>query len=155
WEIRGDRRHFTHSKVMAWVAFDRGIKLCEQLGREGPVARWREIRDEIHAQVCQEAWSEELGSFTQSYGSAELDATLLQLPLVGFLSPDDARVRGTVRALRQHLCDDGFVRRYRADRAIDGLEGGEGAFIACSFWLVDALALDGRIDEASELFERL
>jgi GH15 family glucan-1,4-alpha-glucosidase len=155
WEVRGHRRHFTHSKVMAWVAFDRGIRFCEEFGRDGPVDRWRKIRAEIHAQVCREAWSERLGAFTQSYGSPELDASVLLLPLVGFLSPEDPRIRGTVRAVQEHLCDGGFVRRYRSDQAIDGLPDGEGTFLPCSFWLVDALALDGRDEEAAELFERL
>jgi GH15 family glucan-1,4-alpha-glucosidase len=155
WEVRGKRRHFTHSKVMAWVAFDRGIRLCEELGREGPADRWRAIRDEIHAEVCREAWDDQLGSFTQSYGSPELDASLLLLPLVGFLPTNDPRIRGTVRAVQEQLSWDGFLLRYRSEQAIDGLPAGEGAFLPCSFWLVDALALDGRRDEATELFERL
>jgi GH15 family glucan-1,4-alpha-glucosidase len=155
WEIRGEQRHFTHSKVMAWVAFDRGIKLCEEFGRQGPLRRWRRIRSDIHAQVCDQAWNYELGSFTQSYGSAQLDAGLLLLPLVGFLPPDDPRIRGTVAAIRQHLAWDGILLRYRSEQHLDGMPPGEGAFLPCSFWLVDALALDGRQDEATELFERL
>jgi GH15 family glucan-1,4-alpha-glucosidase len=155
WEVRGQRRHFTHSKVMAWVAFDRGIKLCEEFGREGPVERWRAIRNAIHAQVCREAWNKELGSFTQSYGSSRLDASLLLLPLVGFLPPEDPRVRGTLEAVRAQLSSDGFLLRYRSEETIDGLPAGEGTFLPCSFWLVDALALDGRHDEAAALFERL
>jgi GH15 family glucan-1,4-alpha-glucosidase len=155
WEVRGEPRHFAHSKVMAWVAFDRAIKLCEELGRPGPVERWRAIRDEIHAEVCREAWNDELGSFTQSYGSQRLDASLLLLPLVGFLPPEDPRIRGTVRSVRERLSCDGFVLRYRSEESVDGLPAGEGAFLACSFWLVDALALDGRDAEAAELFERL
>jgi GH15 family glucan-1,4-alpha-glucosidase len=155
WEVRGTRRHFTHSKVMVWVAFDRGIKLCEEFGRQGPVERWRAIRDEIHAQVCQEAWNDELGSFTQSYGSRQLDASLLLLPIVGFLPHEDPRVRGTLDAVRTHLAADGFLLRNRVEEAIEGLPTGEGAFLPCSFWLVDALALDSRQDEATELFERL
>jgi GH15 family glucan-1,4-alpha-glucosidase len=155
WEVRGGRRHFTHSKVMAWVAFDRGIKLCEEFGREGPLERWRAIREEIHAQVCREAWSEELSSFTQSYGGSRLDASLLLLPQFGFLPPDDLRIRGTLTAVQRELSRDGFLMRYDSDDAIDGLPTGEGAFLACSFWLVDALALDGRRDEADELLERL
>jgi GH15 family glucan-1,4-alpha-glucosidase len=155
WEIRGRRRHFTHSKVMAWVAFDRGVRLCEELGRPGPVDHWRAIRDEIHADVCRHAWNDRLGSFTQSYGSPRLDASLLLLPLVGFLPPGDPRIRGTVRAVRAQLSWDGFVLRYRSEQGVDGLPVGEGAFLACSFWLVDALALEGRHDEAAELFERL
>jgi GH15 family glucan-1,4-alpha-glucosidase len=153
--VRGQRRHFTHSKVMAWVAFDRGIKLCEEFGREGPVERWRAIRNAIHAQVCREAWNKELGSFTQSYGSSRLDASLLLLPLVGFLPPEDPRVRGTLEAVRAQLSSDGFLLRYRSEETIDGLPAGEGTFLPCSFWLVDALALDGRHDEAAALFERL
>jgi GH15 family glucan-1,4-alpha-glucosidase len=155
WEVRGSRRHFTHSKVMPWVAFDRGIKLCEEFGREGPVERWRAIRDEIHTQVCREAWNHELGSFTQSYGSSRLDASLLLLPLVGFLPPHDPRIRGTLKAVQAQLSSDGFLLRYRPEQALDGLPVGEGTFLPCSFWLVDALALDGRHDEAAELFERL
>jgi GH15 family glucan-1,4-alpha-glucosidase len=155
WEVRGGRRHFTHSKVMAWVAFDRGIRFCEELGREGPVERWRAIRDEIHAQVCRQGWNDELGSFTQSYGDSRLDASLLLLPQVGFLPPEDPRVRGTLAAVQRQLSIDGFVLRYRSEDEIDGLPSGEGAFLPCSFWLVDALALDGRHDRATELFERL
>jgi GH15 family glucan-1,4-alpha-glucosidase len=155
WEVRGKRRHFTHSKVMAWVAFDRAIRLCEEFGRDGPVERWRAIRDEIHAQVCREAWSDRLGSFTQSYGSSQLDASLLLLPQVGFLPPEDPRVRGTLHAVQRQLSFEGFLLRYRTEHAIDGLPAGEGTFLPCSFWLVDALTLDGRHDEATELFDRL
>jgi GH15 family glucan-1,4-alpha-glucosidase len=155
WEVRGGRRHFTHSKVMAWVAFDRGIKFCEEFGRDGPVERWRAIRDEIHAQVCRDAWSDELGSFTQSYGSSRLDASLLLMPLVGFLPAEDPRIRGTLDAVQEQLSADGFLFRYRSEEAVDGLPAGEGTFLPCSFWLVDALAHDGRQDEAAELFERL
>jgi GH15 family glucan-1,4-alpha-glucosidase len=155
WEVRGGRRHFTHSKVMAWVAFDRGIRFCEELGREGPLERWRAIRDEIHAQVCRRGWNDELGSFTQSYGIPQLDASLLLLPQVGFLPPEDPRVRGTLAAVQRQLSVDGFLLRYRSEEQVDGLPFGEGAFLPCSFWLVDALALDGRHDEATELFERL
>jgi GH15 family glucan-1,4-alpha-glucosidase len=155
WEVRGGPRHFTHSKVMAWVAFDRGIKLCEEYGREGPLERWRAIRDEIHAQACREAWNGELCSFTQSYGSSQLDASLLLLPLVGFLPPEDPRIRGTLAAVQRQLSVDGFLLRYQSEEGIDGLPAGEGTFLPCSFWLVDALVLDGRRDEAAALFERL
>jgi GH15 family glucan-1,4-alpha-glucosidase len=155
WEVRGGRRHFTHSKVMAWVAFDRGIKMCEEFGLEGPLERWRAIRDEIHAEVCREGWNDELGWFTQSYGGSRLDASLLLSPQVGFLPSDDPRVRGTLAAVQRELTADGFLRRYRSEEEIDGLPFGEGTFLPCSFWLVDALALDGRHDEAAELFERL
>jgi GH15 family glucan-1,4-alpha-glucosidase len=140
---------------MAWVAFDRAIKLCDELGRPGPVEHWRAIRDEIHAEVGREAWDAELGSFTQSYGSQRLDASLLLMPLVGFLPADDPRIRGTLRAVQEQLSCDGFVLRYRSEEGVDGLPAGEGAFLPCSFWLVDALALEGRHDEAAELFERL
>jgi GH15 family glucan-1,4-alpha-glucosidase len=154
WEVRGRPQHFTYSKAMAWVAFDRAIKLCEEFGRRGPVARWRGIRDTIHAEVCREAWNNELGSFTQSYGSTRLDASLLLLPAIGFLPPEDDRIRRTVDAARTQLLWNGFVLRYRPDERIDGLPPGEGAFLPASFWLVDALALQGRDDEATEVFER-
>jgi GH15 family glucan-1,4-alpha-glucosidase len=155
WEMRSERRHFTHSKVMAWVAFDRGIKLCEEFGLKGPLERWRAIRDEIHTQVCRQGWNDQLGSFTQSYGSPQLDASLLLLPQVGFLPPEDPRIRGTLAAVQGQLSSDGFLLRYRSEHESDGLPTGEGTFLACSFWLVDALALDGRHDEAAALFERL
>ncbi|HWN20576.1 MAG TPA: glycoside hydrolase family 15 protein [Gaiellaceae bacterium] len=158
WEVRGPRRHFTHSKVMAWVAFDRGIRIVEELGRKGPAPRWRRIRDRIRAEVLECGYDEELGSFVQSYGSKRLDASLLTIPLVGFLPPDDPRVVGTLEAVRRELTHDGFVRRYVHDEhaeEVDGLPPGEGAFFLCSFWFVDNLVLLGRIDEAVELFERL
>jgi GH15 family glucan-1,4-alpha-glucosidase len=155
WEVRGGRRHFTHSKVMAWVAFDRAIRHCQEFGRDGPLERWRAIRDEIHAQVCRQGWNDELSSFTQSYGSPQLDASLLLLPQVGFLPPEDPRVRGTLAAVQRQLSVDGFLLRYRSEEQVDGLPIGEGAFLPCSFWLVDALTLDGRHDKATELFERL
>jgi GH15 family glucan-1,4-alpha-glucosidase len=159
WEVRGPRRHFTHSKVMAWVAFDRGIKLVEVFAREGPVARWRELRAEIHDEVCREGFDAERGSFVQSYGSKKLDASLLMIPIVGFLPPDDPRVVGTVAAIEHELAHDGFVDRYETPDTevseVDGLPGSEGAFLPCSFWLVDNLYLQGREDEARALFERL
>jgi GH15 family glucan-1,4-alpha-glucosidase len=158
WEVRGGRRHFTHSKVMAWVAFDRGVKAVEDFGRSGPVERWREIRDEICSEVCERAFDPELNSFTQSYGSKRLDASLLVIPLVGFLPAHDARVIGTVAAIERELYRDGFVYRYAGDdenERIDGLPAGEGAFLPCTFWLADNFALQGRIDEAEKLFERL
>jgi GH15 family glucan-1,4-alpha-glucosidase len=158
WEVRGPRRHFTHSKVMAWVAFDRGIRLVEELGRGGPAERWRRIRDRIHAEVLERGFDEELGSFVQSYGSKRLDASLLTIPLVGFLPADDPRVEGTLEAVRRELLHDGFVRRYLHDQdaeEVDGLPPGEGAFFLCSFWFVDNLVLLGRVDEAVEMFERL
>ncbi len=156
WEIRGERQHFVHSKVMAWVAFDRAVRSVEQQDVDGPVDRWRALRDEIHADVCEHGWNEELGSFTQSYGSRELDASLLMLPLVGFLPAGDRRVRGTVEAVERELLHDGLVLRYRTrEDGVDGLPPGEGAFLPCSFWLVDCLELLGRHAEAHALFERL
>jgi len=156
WEIRGERQHFVHSKVMAWVAFDRAVRSVEQQDVDGPVDRWRALRDEIHADVCEHGWNEELGSFTQSYGSRELDASLLMLPLVGFLPAGDRRVRGTVEAVERELLHDGLVLRYRTrEDGVDGLPPGEGVFLPCSFWLVDCLELLGRHAEAHALFERL
>ncbi|MEW9531123.1 glycoside hydrolase family 15 protein [Microbispora sp. NPDC049125] len=157
WEVRGPRRHFVHSKVMAWVAADRMVKVVEELGRTGPVERWMALRDRIHAEVCEKGYDPERGTFTQSYGSRELDAALLQIPIVGFLPPDDPRVAGTIEAIERELMTDGFVLRYPVsdDNVVDGLPGGEGAFLACSFWLAEARALVGRKEEALELFERL
>jgi GH15 family glucan-1,4-alpha-glucosidase len=158
WEVRGARRHFTHSKVMAWVAFDRGIQAVERFGRTGPVERWREVRTEIHNEVLEQGFDSELNSFTQSYGSKRLDASLLVMPLVGFLPPDDGRVMGTVAAIERVLYRDGFVYRYMQDeesQEVDGLPPGEGAFLPCTFWLADNFALQGRLDEADELFARL
>jgi len=157
WEVRGGRRHFTHSKVLAWVAFDRGVQSVERLGLEGPVDRWRQLRAEIHEEVCREGFSVELNSFTQSYGASELDASTLLIPLVGFLPPDDPRVVGTIDAVQRELMRDGFVERYKTHdhNAVDGLVGREGVFLPCSFWLVDALLMLGREDEARALFERL
>ncbi len=157
WEVRGPRRHFTHSKVMAWVAMDRAVKAVEQLGLEGPVERWRRLRQEIHDEVCQRGYDAERKTFTQYYGSRELDASLLMAPLVGFVPPHDERAQGTVEAIQRELCQDGFVLRYAPEGAggVDGLAGGEGAFLACSFWLADNLCLLGRHDEALALFEQL
>lgn len=157
WEVRGPRRHFTHSKVMCWVALDRAVKQVEHFGRPGQAERWRELRDRIHAEVCDKGFDTERGTFTQSYGSAELDASLLLIPAVGFLPPEDPRVIGTVEAVQRELMVDGFVLRYPVSTAndVDGLPGGEGAFLACSFWMADALAMIGRKREAIELFERL
>jgi GH15 family glucan-1,4-alpha-glucosidase len=158
WEVRGPRRHFTHSKVMAWVAFDRGVQAVERFGRPGPVERWRQVRAEIHKEVCERGFDPELNAFTQSYGSKRLDASLLVLPLVGFLPPDNGRMMGTVAAIERELYLDGLVYRYIADEEnveIDGLPAGEGAFLPCTFWLADNWALQGRLDEARELFERL
>ena len=155
WEVRGPRRHFTHSKVMAWVAFDRAVKAVERYGRDGPVDRWRKARSEVHAEVIRNGYDPTRNTFTQSYGSAELDASLLMIPLVGFLPPDDPRVIGTVRAIEQDLMWNGFVLRYRTSEDVDGLPGGEGAFVACTFWLADNYELQGRHEEAQQLFERL
>jgi GH15 family glucan-1,4-alpha-glucosidase len=155
WEVRGPRRHFTHSKVMAWVALDRAVKAIEEYGLGGPADRWRACRDDIHASVCREGYDPERGSFVQYYGGRDLDASLLMIPMVGFLPPDDERVRGTVRAIERELAVDGFIARYSPRRDVDGLVGGEGAFLPCSFWLADNYVLQGRQEEARELFERL
>ena len=158
WEVRGPRRHFTHSKVMAWVAFDRGVQAVERFGRNGPVERWREIRSEIHAEVCERGFDVELNSFTQSYGERRLDASLLIIPLVGFLPADDPRMVGTVAAIERELFHDGFIYRYSHDeevRRVDGLPPGEGAFLPCTFWFADVLAQQGRRDEAERIFEHL
>ncbi|MFF9868794.1 glycoside hydrolase family 15 protein [Streptomyces sp. NPDC013953] len=157
WEVRGPRRHFVHSKVMAWVAADRAVRTLEahpELG--GDAARWRVMRDEVHREVCEKGYDPGRNTFTQSYGSRELDAATLLIPRVGFLPPDDPRVVGTVDAVRRELTHDGLVRRYSVEGvAIDGLPGGEGTFLVCSFWLADALRMTGRTKEARELFERL
>jgi GH15 family glucan-1,4-alpha-glucosidase len=155
WEVRGGPRHFTYSKVMAWVAFDRAIKATEQFGLHGPVERWRATRRAIHDDVCEHGFDRGLGSFVRSYGSAELDASLLLLPTVGFLPSTDPRIQGTIAAVERRLLMDGFLLRYDTHSSDDGLPGGEGAFLACSFWLADAYVLMGRIDDARHLFERL
>jgi GH15 family glucan-1,4-alpha-glucosidase len=157
WEVRGPMRHFTHSKLMAWVAFDRGVRICEEFGRRGPVDRWRALRDDIRAQVLTQAWSEKKQAFAQSFGSDDLDASILLMPLVGFLPATDERIAKSVDAIRRELTVDGLVLRYRTreDAAVDGLPHGEGVFLPCSFWLADVLALQGKTEEARELFERL
>jgi GH15 family glucan-1,4-alpha-glucosidase len=155
WEVRGPKRHFTHSKVMAWVAVDRVIKAMEHFGVPGPVERWRQLRETIHAEVCQRGFDAERNTFVQYYDGNALDASLLMIPLVGFLPASDARVHGTVEAIERHLMTDGFVARYPTTPDVDGLPPGEGAFLACTFWLADALALLGRHHEARQLFERL
>lgn len=155
WETRGGRRHFTFSKVMAWVAFDRAIKSAEMFRLPGALDRWRALRDRIHADVCEHAWSERKQAFTQSYGSEELDASVLLMPQLGFLPPSDPRTIGTVEAIERELLHDGLVLRYRTTDYDDGLPPGEGTFLACSFWLVDNYALLGRIDDAHRLFARL
>ena len=155
WEVRGGRRHFTHSRLMAWVAYDRGVKAVEDFGLSGPVDHWRAVREEIRDDILSNGWSEERGSFVQYYGGEALDASLLLIPSVGFLPPDDARVIATVEAIQQDLVEGGLVLRYRPEDTPDGLRGGEGTFIVCSFWLVDALTMMGRLDEAEALFEHL
>ncbi|MGX1852158.1 MULTISPECIES: glycoside hydrolase family 15 protein [unclassified Streptomyces] len=160
WEVRGPRRHFVHSKVMTWVAVDRTVKLIESGDVDGPLERWRDLRETIHRDVCENGYDKERNTFTQSYGSQELDASLLLIPQMGFLPPDDKRVIGTIEAIQRELSTpDGFVLRYPTsgadDLGVDGLEGEEGAFLACSFWLADDLAMIGRVDEARKLFEKL
>ena len=156
WEVRGGRQHFVHSKVMAWVAFDRAASELEAQAFHESGRRWREIAEEIHAQVCERGLDRDLNSFVQAYDSKQLDASLLLLPLVGFLPPDDPRIRGTLRAIEDRLLTDGeFVLRYETGNASDGLPGGEGAFLPCSFWLVDNYILQGRHREARKLFARL
>jgi GH15 family glucan-1,4-alpha-glucosidase len=155
WEVRGERQHFTHSKVMAWVALDRMIKSAEQFGLDGSIDRWRRLRHRIHEEVCHKGFDSTLGSFVQAYGSRQLDASLLMLPLVGFLPASDARVRGTVKAIERDLMVDGLVLRYNTAATDDGLPVGEGAFLACSFWLADNYVLLGRENDARRLFERL
>jgi GH15 family glucan-1,4-alpha-glucosidase len=140
---------------MAWVVFDRAVKAVEQFGREGPVERWRQVRDAIHRQVCEQGFNADLGSFVQAYGSKNLDASLLMIPLVGFLPPDDPRVKGTVAAIERDLMQDGYVLRYSTHATADGLPPGEGAFLPCTFWLSDNWVLQGRLDDARELFARL
>ena len=155
WEVRGGRRHFTYSKMMAWVAFDRTIRSAEAFGLEGPIDHWRKLRARIHAEVCDKAFNPKIGAFMQSYGSEHLDASALLIPVVGFLPPSDPRVAGTVEAIERKLMTNGFVLRYDTDVTQDGLPPGEGAFLACSFWLADAYILLGRRDDARKLFERL
>jgi GH15 family glucan-1,4-alpha-glucosidase len=155
WEVRSGPRQFTFSKVMAWVAFDRAIRSAEQFKLSGPIDRWRALRERIHADVCARAWNEERRTFTQVYDGDELDASLLLIPLLGFLPPTDPRIASTMEAIERDLMFDGFVRRYHTHKVDDGLPPGEGTFLACSFWMVDNLALQGRMDEAHAMYERL
>jgi GH15 family glucan-1,4-alpha-glucosidase len=155
WEVRGPQQHFTHSKVMAWVAFDRMIKDAERDGLEAPLDRWRQVRDAIHAEVCTKGFDAKRGAFVQFYGSSHLDASLLLIPQVGFLPPDDPRVLGTIAAIERELILDGLVLRYSTETGVDALPAGEGAFLPCSFWLADCYALTGRRPESEALFERL
>ncbi len=155
WEVRGPTQRFTHSRVMAWVAFDRGVRAVEELGLEGHVDRWRSARDAVRAAVLADCWDEGRGTFVQHPGTTEVDASLLLIPAVGFLPGDDPRVLGTIRAVEEDLLRDGLVLRYRTQSGVDGLTGGEHPFVACAFWLVGAYALAGRVDDARELFDRL
>jgi GH15 family glucan-1,4-alpha-glucosidase len=155
WEVRSGREHFTHSKAMAWLAFDRAIKSAELYKLPGPLDRWREIRERIHNDVCERGFSKELCSFVRSYGSKDLDASLLLLPAIGFLPPQDPRIIGTIEAVERGLMHDGLVRRYDTETSDDGLPAGEGMFLACSFWLADAYLMLGRRDDAVRVFERL
>ncbi len=155
WEVRGAPQHFTYSKVMAWVAFDRAIKLTEEAKFDAPIDRWRRVRDQIHEEVCTKAFNRRLNSFVQAYDSDRLDASALLIPMVGFLPADDPRIRGTVSAIENHLMQDGLVMRYRTEETQDGVAGSEGKFLACSFWLVSNLNMIGRREEAIALFERL
>ena len=155
WEVRGPRQHFTHSKVMAWVAFDRAVKSCEQFGLKGPVDHWRKLRQLVHDDVCRNAYDPELGTFVQAYGSKNLDASLLMIGTMGFLPPTDERFLGTLRAIERHLQSDCFLRRYNTSSVDDGLPPGEGAFLACSFWLAESYALVGRCQDATKLMDRL
>jgi GH15 family glucan-1,4-alpha-glucosidase len=155
WEVRGPRRHFTHSKVMAWVAFDRAVKAVQCYGQEGPVDDWILQRDRLHAEICEQGFNRKRQSFVQYYASEELDASLLMLPLVGFLKPQDQRIVGTLAAIERHLLHDGFVDRYSTQPHVDGLPPGEGSFLPCTFWYVDNLVLQGRKEEAAERFEQL
>jgi GH15 family glucan-1,4-alpha-glucosidase len=155
WEVRGGRKLFTFSKVMAWVAFDRAIRTVEEFGAEGPVNRWRRIRAEIHEEVCRLGYSTDMQAFVQYFGSKELDASVLMIPLTGFLPADDPRMVSTVAAIEKHLLHDGLVARYNPKSSVDGLEGSEGVFLACNFWLADNYLLQGRREEARKMFERI
>jgi GH15 family glucan-1,4-alpha-glucosidase len=155
WEVRGALKHFTYSKVMTWVALDRGIRAAEASRLKAPTARWRRVRDAIHAEICARGFNRELGSFVQSFESTELDASLLLLPAVGFLPASDERIKSTIDAIERRLMVDGFVARYDTTTTDDGLPPGEGTFLACSFWLADAYAMSGRVEEARAVFERL
>ena len=155
WEMRSGAKHFTHSKLMAWVAYDRAVKSVEDFGLWGPVEDWKAEREKIRAEILRNGWSDKRQSFVQTYGGEALDAALLMMPTVGFLPADDPRVVSTVEAIQRDLTEDGLLLRYRTDETEDGVAGSEGTFLVCSFWLADALSMIGRIDEAEELFERL
>jgi len=155
WEVRGPRQHFTHSRVMAWVALDRAVRAIEKFGLDGPLEKWRAVRQQIHDEVIEKGFDKKRNTFTQYYGSKELDASLLMIPLVHFLPATDPRMRGTIEAIKKELMVDGFVMRYPTEKTNDGLPAGEGSFLACTFWLIDNLALIGKLEEATELFERM
>jgi GH15 family glucan-1,4-alpha-glucosidase len=155
WEVRGPPRQFTYSKIMAWVAFDRAIKDFERYKLSGPIEQWRELRDRIHREICERGYDAQRNCFVQSYDSKQLDASLLLIGPLGFLPPDDSRVNGTIEAIEKHLMRNGLVLRYHTSMVDDGLPTGEGAFLACSFWLVDAYTMCGRLADAEALFERL
>jgi GH15 family glucan-1,4-alpha-glucosidase len=155
WEVRGPKRHFTHSKLMAWVAFDRAVKDVERFGLDGPSERWRRLRDQLHAEICEQGFNRSINAFVQSYGASEVDAALLLMAEVGFLPPADPRIVGTVAAVERYLMRDGFVDRYRTESGVDGLPAGEGAFLLCTFWLADNYALAGRMADARRTFETL
>jgi GH15 family glucan-1,4-alpha-glucosidase len=155
WEVRGPKRHFTHSKLMAWVAFDRALKDVERFGLEGPADRWRQLRDGLHAEICDRGFNTSKQTFVQSYGGSEVDASLLMMAEVGFLPPSDPRILGTIAAVERDLVRDGFVDRYRTESGVDGLPAGEGAFLLCTFWLADNYAMAGRTADARRTFEAL
>lgn len=155
WEVRGPKRHFTHSKLMAWVAFDRAVKDVERFGLEGPIERWRHLRSQLHTEICDQGFNADRNTFVQSYGGTEVDAALLMMAEVGFLPPSDTRIVGTVAAVEQDLLRDGVVDRYRTESGVDGLPTGEGAFLLCTFWLADNYALMGRMADARRIFENL
>src|SRR5262249_35874966 len=155
WEIRGDLQHFTHSRAMVWAAFDRAVRAVERHDLKGDVARWRDLRDEVHAEVLTHGFDKDRGTFTQHYETNAVDASLLMLPLIGFIDGHDPRMRGTIDAIEQDLMRDGLLLRYRTETGVDGLSGDEHPFLACSFWLVAAYARAGRLDDAHALFDRL
>jgi len=155
WETRGGREQFTYSKMMAWVAFDRAILIAKKLRTKAPIERWKKLRDTIHEEICRKAFDKEKNAFVQYYGAKHLDAALLLMPIVGFLPATDRRVRGTIEAIERELMDGGFVLRYDTEIVQDGLPPGEGAFLACSFWMVSALKAIGRVKDARKLFARL
>jgi GH15 family glucan-1,4-alpha-glucosidase len=155
WEIRGPKRHFTHSRVMLWAAFDCAVKAVRDFGMEGPVERWEQLREELRAEIELKGWNSTLGSYTQYYGSGTVDASLLQLAQVGYLTPTDPRMLGTVAAIEASLLRDGLLMRYLTETGVDGLPGGEHPFLACSFWLVEQYAHSGRLDDAIALMDRL